>query len=100
VSGVVDPFAAQSPLALVVATSNFLASGDYQIRATIQNTSDKPVARPSYVVVLFGMDGRPIDYESDFLTLGTLQPGDSVTADVTFYDPPDAFAGYRIFTSR
>ncbi len=95
VKGDIDPSAAQSSVSVVMTTSNYLSSGDYHIKATIQNTSDQPISRPSYVVTLFSATGDIDDYSSGFVTMGTLQPGESRTVDVTFYDPPRGFGWFR-----
>jgi len=95
VTGNLDPTAPQSALTVVMTTASFLASGDYHIQATIQNTSDKPVSRPSYVVTLFSSTGSIEDYSSGFVTMGTLQPGETRVVDVTFYSPPHDFGWFR-----
>lgn len=95
VTGSIDPSASQSTLTVVMTTASYLASGDYHIQATIQNTTDQPISRPSYVVTLFSSTGTIDDYLSGFVTIGTLQPGESRKVDVTFYDPPRGFGWFR-----
>ncbi len=100
VTGVVDPFTQSPKLTTLVSTSEFLASGDYHIRTTVRNDSDQPVTRPSYVVALYGADHDVVDYNSGFVTLGTLQPGQTASVDITFYRTPTLFGGYRVIVSR
>ncbi len=100
VTGVVDPFSQAPQLTTLVSTSEFLASGDYHIHTTVRNDSQQPVTRPSYVVALFGADHRVFDYNAGFVMLGTLQPGETASFDITFYHPPTMFGGYRVIVSR
>lgn len=100
VSGTIDPTAQPSPLQVVQSISEYLPSGDYHVQATIQNTSGKPISRPSYVVALFRSNGEIVDYSAGFITLGSLGPGDSATIDVTFYDPPPGYGWYHTLVSN
>ncbi len=100
VTGTIDPIAQTSQLTVVMTTSEYLTSGDYHIQAIVRNDSGKAISRPSYVVAMFQSGGDIFDYNAGFLTLGTLQPGQSGKVDATFYDPPNGFSRYRIFVAN
>ncbi|HVB65891.1 MAG TPA: FxLYD domain-containing protein, partial [Nitrolancea sp.] len=99
VSGTIDPSAQVSSLTYVVITSDYTTSGDYHIRAVVQNDSKAPISRPTYVIALYQQNGKIFDYSSGFLTLDKLNPGASVSIDVTFFNPATNFSRYRAFTS-
>jgi hypothetical protein len=99
VSGTLSPVAQATNLSLMVIKSQYLASGDYRVTATVQNNTKQPLTRPSYVVTLYRSDGTIVDYNAGFLTLDTLQPGATAQVDVTFYDPASRFTGFKVFAS-
>jgi len=100
VSGTLSPSPQSNPLSFVVITSDYLASGGYDIQATVQNSSKAAINRPSYVVVRYGQDGKLIDYNSGFLTLDKLDPGASASFDVTFYDTTTNFSRFLVYASN
>ena len=99
VKGTLAPMAQATNLPLVVINSQYLASGDYHVTATVQNDTTQPITRPSYVVTLYRNDGTILDYNAGFLSLDTLQPGATAQIDVTFYDPATTFSGFKVFAS-
>ncbi|HEX7102515.1 MAG TPA: FxLYD domain-containing protein [Nitrolancea sp.] len=100
VTGTVSPLAQATNLTLKVINSQYLASGDYHVTANVQNDTEQPLTRPSYVVTLYRQDGTILDYNAGFLSLDTLQPGANAQIDVTFYDPASSFTGFKVFVSQ
>ncbi len=100
VTGDAAPAAQPAQLTLVNSISSYLASGDYHVQVVVRNDSSQAISRPSYTVIIFRSNAQIVDYNSGYVKLGTLQPGETATIDVTFYNPPKDLGGYRVFVGE